>query len=150
MYVTVEEKTLKKRICVIDGQGGGIGATLIKGLKQAYGESVEILALGTNAAATAQMMKARANRGASGENAIVRTCAEADLIIGPVSITWPNAMMGEVTPGMAEAVCTSRARKILLPLSQENIELVGLSGDPLPHLVEIIILKKIKEFMENV
>ena len=123
---------------------------MIKGLRERYGESIEILALGTNAAATAQMMKARANRGATGENAIVRTSSEADLIIGAVSITWPNAMMGEVTPGMAEAVCSSPARKILLPLSQENIDLVGLSGDPLPHMVEIIIKEKIKEFIEDV
>ncbi|MEE9516744.1 MAG: DUF3842 family protein [Candidatus Adiutricales bacterium] len=134
----------------MDGQGGGMGATLIKGLRETYGESVEILALGTNAAATAQMMKARANRGATGENAIFRTAGEVDLIIGPISITWPNAMMGEVTPRMAEAVCSSAAPKILLPLSQENIDVVGMTGDPLPHLVDIIIKEKIKEFMENV
>ncbi len=127
-----------------------MGATLIKGLRETYGESVEILALGTNAAATAQMMKARANRGATGENAIFRTAGEVDLIIGPISITWPNAMMGEVTPRMAEAVCSSTAPKILLPLSQENIDVVGMTGDPLPHLVDIIIKEKIKEFMENV
>ena len=127
-----------------------MGATLIKGLRETYGESVEILALGTNAAATAQMMKARANRGATGENAIFRTAGEVDLIIGPISITWPNAMMGEVTLRMAEAVCSSAAPKILLPLSQENIDVVGMTGDPLPHLVDIIIKEKIKEFMENV
>ncbi|MDY6852039.1 MAG: DUF3842 family protein [Thermodesulfobacteriota bacterium] len=141
---------MRKRICVIDGQGGGIGSTLIKGLKQVYGESIEILALGTNAIATAQMMKARANRGATGENAIVRTAAEARLIIGPVSITWANAMMGEVTPLMAEAVTSSPAEKILLPLSQERVTLVGLSNEPLPHLVEAIVKEKVKEFLENV
>ncbi len=141
---------MRKRICVIDGQGGGIGATLIKRLKEVYGESVEILALGTNAIATAQMMKARANRGASGENAIARTAAEADIIIGPVSITWANAMMGEVTPRMAEAVVSSPALKILIPLFQERIQLVGLSGEPLPHLVEDIVNEKIKELLKNV
>ena len=96
-----------KRICVIDGQGGGIGATLIKCLKEAYGESVELIGLGTNAIASAQMLKAGANRCASGENAIVQTVATADLIAGPVSITWPNAMLGEVTTKMAEAVMSS-------------------------------------------
>lgn len=141
---------MRKRICVIDGQGGGIGSTLIKGLKQAYGESIEILALGTNAIATAQMMKARANRGATGENAIVRTAAEAHLIIGPVSITWANAMMGEVTPLMAEAVTSSPAEKILLPLSKERVTLVGLSNEPLPHLVEAIVKEKVKEFLKDV
>jgi hypothetical protein len=125
-----------KRICVIDGQGGGIGATLIKYLKDAYGESIELIALGTNAIATAQMLKAGANRGASGENAIVRTVITADLIVGPISITWANAMLGEVTPRMAEAVTSSRAPKILLPISQENVTLVGIAPEPLPHLVQ--------------
>ncbi|MBU2547353.1 MAG: DUF3842 family protein [Proteobacteria bacterium] len=141
---------MRKRICVIDGQGGGIGAALIKRLKEVYGESVEILALGTNAIATSQMMKARANRGATGENAIVRTTLDADLIVGPLSITWANAMMGEVTPRMAEAVTSSPAVKILLPLFQERLRIVGLSGEPLPHLVEEIVVGRIKEFLPDV
>lgn len=90
-----------KRVCVIDGQGGGIGATLIKYLKEAYGESIELIGLGTNAIAAAQMLKAGANRAASGENAIVRTAPTADVIIGPISIGWANAMLGEITPKMA-------------------------------------------------
>ena len=137
-----------KRICVIDGQGGGIGSALIKRLKDEFGESVEILALGTNSIATSQMMKARANRGATGENAIVRTVAEADVIIGPLAITWANAMMGEVTPRMAEAVTSSPAAKILLPLFQERLEVVGLSGEPLPHLIETIIEEHLKELLD--
>jgi hypothetical protein len=100
-----------KRICVIDGQGGGIGATLIKYLKEAFEESVELIALGTNAIASAQMLKAGANRGASGENAIVHTVGTADLIAGTISITWANAMLGEVTAKMAEAVMSSPAPK---------------------------------------
>ncbi len=71
------------RICVIDGQGGGIGAALIKRLKEVYREEHEVIALGTNAVSTAQMMKARANRGASGENAIVRTVGTAEVIMEP-------------------------------------------------------------------
>ena len=141
---------MKKRICVIDGQGGGIGATLIKSLKEAYGESMELIALGTNAIATAQMMKAGANRGASGENAVVRTVYEADLIIGPISITWANAMLGEVTPQMAEAITSSPALKILLPLTQERVVLVGMPTEPLPHLVEAIVREKIKEVLNDV
>jgi hypothetical protein len=124
------------KICIIDGQGGGIGATLIKAIQTHYHEQVELLALGTNAIATAQMMKAGANRGASGENAIVCTAALADLIMGPVAISWANAMLGEVTPRMAEAVTSSRAPKILLPISQENVTLVGIAPEPLPHLVQ--------------
>ena len=87
-----------KRICVIDGHGGGIGAAVIRSLKEAYGESIELIALGTNAIAAAQMIKAGANRAASGENAIVRTTRTVDVIIGAVSVGWANAMLGEITP----------------------------------------------------
>jgi hypothetical protein len=139
-----------KRICVIDGQGGGIGATLIKYLKQAYGESVELIGLGTNAIATAQMLKAGANRGASGENAIVQTVVTADLIVGPISISWANAMLGEVTPEMAAAVMSCPAPKILLPLTQEPVVLVGLESEPLPHLVQRVVNEDIKEILTDV
>ncbi len=135
-----------KRICVIDGQGGGIGAAIIKRLKLAFDESVDIIALGTNAIATAQMLKAKANRGASGENAIVRTIEEADVVIGPTGIIMAHALMGEVTPAMAVAVAGCRAKKLLLPLSQENVEVVGMNQDPLPHLLDIMVEKHLKDF----
>ena len=139
-----------KRICVIDGQGGGIGATLIKYLKEAYGETVELIGLGTNAIASAQMLKAGANRGASGENAIVQTVRTADLIVGPIAITWANAMLGEVTPKMAEAITSNPAPKILLPLTQESVVLVGVALEPLPHMVRQIVNEKIKEVLPDV
>jgi len=138
------------RIVVIDGQGGGMGAALIKRLKEVYGEKHEVIALGTNAVATAQMMKARANRGASGENAIVRTVMAADVILGPLSIVLAHAMMGEVTPRMAEAIASAAAPKILLPLTQEKVEIVGLVPEPLPHLVEKIVNQRLKEILPNV
>jgi len=132
------------RICVIDGQGGGIGAAAIKKIHEAFGETVEIIALGTNAIATAQMLKAKANRGASGENAIVRTVAEADVIVGPIGIVMAHALMGEVTPAMAEAVSGCRAAKVLIPLSQEKVEIVGVTQVPLPHLLEDLIEHHLK------
>ena len=135
------DQTYKKKICVIDGQGGGIGATIIKRLKERFEEKIEVLALGTNAIATAQMLKARANKGASGSNAIVQTTRKSDIIIGPVGIIMPNAMMGEVTPAMAEAVSSAEAVKILLPLTQENIEIIGTSGLPLPLLIDELLEK---------
>ncbi len=128
-----------KRICVVDGQGGGIGSAVIKKLKERFEETVEIVAIGTNAIATAQMLKAKANRGASGENAIVRTARTADVIIGPVSILMAHAMMGEVTPKMAEAISGSEAKKLLIPLTQENVEIVGVAPAPLPHLIDALI-----------
>jgi len=138
------------RICVIDGQGGGIGAAIIKRLKEVYGEEHEVVALGTNAVATAQMLKARANRGASGENAIVRTVTTVDVILGPLSIVLANSMMGEVTPKMAAAIASAAAPKILLPLTQERVEIVGLSPEPLPHLVEKIVSERLKELLRHV
>jgi len=126
-------------IMVMDGQGGGIGSTIIKGLRGVIGEEVEILAIGTNSIATSRMMRAGANRGATGENAIIHTSPKVDVIIGPLAILMPNAMMGEVTPKMAEAVCSSEAKKILIPLTQERVKLVGITAEPLPHLVDHIV-----------
>jgi len=134
---------MRLRIAVIDGQGGGIGAALIRRLKEVYQEEHEVIALGTNAVATAQMMKARANRGASGENAIVRTVATVDVILGPLSIVLANAMLGEVTPKIAAAIGASPAYKILLPLTQEPLEIVGVSREPLPHLVDMAVLQRL-------
>ncbi len=140
----------KKRICVIDGQGGGIGATVIKYIKLAYGERIELIALGTNAIATSQMLRAGANKGASGENAICHTVHSAQCIVGPISISWANAMLGEVTPKMAEAVMSCSATKYLLPLSQENAEIMGVVSEPLPHLVEQLVENRLKEVIDHV
>ena len=114
------------RIGIIDGQGGGIGSAIIRNLKEVFGEKVEIWALGTNAIATAAMMKARANRGATGENAIIQSVAKVDMILGTISIIMAHAMMGELTPAMATAITASPAKKLLLPLSQEKIKIIGI------------------------
>ena len=132
------------QICVIDGQGGGIGSLVIKKLRETFEESVEITALGTNAIATTQMLKAGANRGATGENAIVRTVEQADIIIGPMAIVLAHAMMGEVTPPIAEAIAASHAKKFLIPLSREDVYVVGLPHTPLPPLIDILIEKHLK------
>lgn len=137
------------RLMVIDGQGGGIGATIIKGLRESIGNDLEILALGTNSIATARMMKAGANRGATGENAIVRTSQIVDVIVGPLAIIMANSMMGETTPQMATSVSTSDAKKIIIPLTQEKVEIVGSSGEPLPHLVAEVV-EIIKEMSKDV
>lgn len=141
---------MRKQICVIDGQGGGIGTTLIKYLKETFKEEVELIALGTNAIATAQMLKAGANKGASGANAICYTVRQVDFIVGSVAVSWANAMLGEVTPKMAEAVSSSAALKVLLPLSQERVEIVGIQREPLPHLVMEAVEKIKKEVTKDV
>ena len=137
------------RLMVIDGQGGGIGATIIRGLRESVGNEVEILALGTNSIATSRMMKAGANKGATGENAVVRTIRIVDVVIGPLSVVMANSMMGELTPKMAAAVSSREVKKLLIPLTQENVEIVGGVGEPLPHLVARVV-EIIKEMKENV
>ena len=137
------------KIMVMDGQGGGIGAAVIKGLREAVGNYLEILALGTNSIATSRMMKAGANKGGTGENAIVQTCRRADVIIGPLSILMANSMMGEVTQEMAAAVGSSEAKKIFIPLMQEHVVIIGVSGEPLPHLVGQVV-EMIKEMNKDV
>jgi hypothetical protein len=137
------------KIAVVDGQGGGIGGAVIKRVREEFGETFQILALGTNSIATAQMMRARANKGATGENAIVQTAPKAQVIVGPIGIVLAQSMMGEVTPAIAQAVADSPALKLLIPLSQENVEIMGYQPEPLPHLIEKLILR-LKEYSEHV
>jgi hypothetical protein len=127
------------RIAVIDGQGASIGAAIIKKIKQSFGEEVEIWALGTNAIATTQMMKAGANRGATGESAVCHCVHQVDIIIGSISILISNALMGELTPAMAHAISACKATKLLLPIAQEPVAVVSTVFAPLPHMVEKLI-----------
>lgn len=112
------------KLAVIDGQGGRIGAQLVAAIRQA-GLPGEVLAIGTNSAATAAMMKAGADAGATGENPVIVACRDADVIIGPIGILSADALLGEITPAMAAAVGRSRAVKLLLPLNQCNTIVVG-------------------------
>jgi hypothetical protein len=127
------------RIAVIDGQGGGIGKHITERIRKGLGPEVEIIALGTNSTATSLMLRAGANEGATGENAVVQTVAGVDVIAGPVSILAANSMLGEVTPGMAAAIGSSKALKLLLPIGRGRIEIVGMPSEPLPHLVEKLV-----------
>ncbi len=131
-------------IVIIDGMGGSIGAQIVSNLRKNLPQELDITVLGTNAIAASNMIKSGANRGVSGENAIKVSVKEADFIIGPVSIVIPNSMMGELTPAMAEAIASSPAQKILLPLSHPRINLIGVTQIPLPHLMEEVteILRK--------
>ena len=136
----------KKLIAVIDGQGGGIGSAIIKRLRETFGEEVEIIGLGTNAMATGAMLKIGANKGASGENAIIPTVKTVDILIGTTGIVLANSMMGELTPKMAEAIASSSALKILLPLKIPEVEIIGAPKEPLPHLIDQLI-KRIQEIL---
>ena len=140
------------RIAVIDGQGGGIGKAVIEKLRQVFGNDLNIIAFGTNALATALMIKAGANEGASGENAIVTSVPGFDVIIGSVSILAANSMLGELTPRMAAAIAECRAQKVLIPLNRYNIQIAGVRSEPLPHYIDdmVVIVKTFLEGKNNV
>ena len=146
VFYLIMSKEHKPKIAVIDGMGGNIGHQIVSQLRQGLPADVEILVFGTNSAATANMMKARASRGATGENAIRVSIGDADIIVAPAAVTTPNSYMGELTPGMAEAIASATAEKVLLPLSQPRVHLVAAARVPLPHLMEEAI-KKVRELL---
>lgn len=111
-------------IVIMDGQGGGVGRTLVELLKKELPQA-NLIAVGTNALATAAMLRAGADTGATGENAVVVCARQAQLIIGPIGIVLADAMLGEITPAMAAAVAASPARKVLVPVSRCNVRVAG-------------------------
>ena len=124
------------RIVVIDGQGGRIGAALVERFCRAFPED-ELIAIGTNSAATAAMLKAGAAQAATGENPAMVCCPEAEIIAGPVGILAANSLLGEVTPNMAQAVACSRAEKILIPVSKCHITVTGVQELPLAEYIRL-------------
>ena len=130
-------------ITVIDGQGGGLGAALIARLKDKLGGEHQLIAVGCNALATSAMLKAGAQRGATGENAVCYNAARSDLILGPIGLLSANALMGEVSPAMANAVSAAQGRKILIPSSSCGILVAGATGlkleDALQSAVELCL-----------
>lgn len=123
------------KILVIDGQGGGVGKSLVEKISREYPEA-SILAVGTNANATANMIKGGSVDAATGENAVVYNCERADLIIGPIGIIMANSMMGEITPAMARAVTSNRAKVILIPMNQTHAFVAGLREKKVSEYIE--------------
>ena len=121
-------------ILVIDGQGGNIGRQLVKGITERFSD-VTVTAVGTNSAATQNMLKAGASRGATGENAVKVCAREADVIVGPVGIAIPDSMLGEVTPEMATAVGQANVKRILIPINNCNNYVVGVGDTSIQRLV---------------
>ena len=126
----------KPQIAVVDGQGGGVGKVLVERLRQTFGQAVKITALGTNSRATAEMLRAGADEGATGENAIVVGAGRADVITGVLAIVLANTLLGEVTPRMAEAIATSPAHKLLIPFSKCGVEIIGVAPDSLSGRID--------------
>ena len=141
------------RILVIDGQGGGLGKSIVEQLKQLnqikqinQNKNCEIIAAGTNTAATSSMLKAGADIAVTGENAAVYNSKKADIIVGAMGICFANSMHGEISPVIAHAVCESEAVKILIPvpISKCNINIMGVIEKPMAQYI-IEAVEKIKE-----
>lgn len=128
------------KIIVIDGQGGNIGKQIVKSIRDSFPD-VYIRAIGTNSVATSNMLKAGANEAATGENAVIVGSRSADLIVGPIGIIVPDALLGEVTPEMAMAVGKSDAEKILIPLNRCDVLVAGIDNKSTGELLEDAIKK---------
>lgn len=127
------------KIIVIDGQGGRIGSLLIEKIKSKLKTSAaqaEVIAIGTNSIATASMLRAGADAGATGENPVIINCCDADYILGPIGIIAANSLLGEVTPPMAAAVASSPAKKLLLPVNKCSLHIVGMQENDINILTE--------------
>ena len=133
-----------KRVLIVDAQGGGLGKQLILKIRREIPD-VRITAVGTNVAATTAMMKAGADEAATGENA-VRVCVKkADYIVGPIGIVIADAMLGEITSEVARAVSQADAKRILIPFSNCDNFIAGVSDFSTGQLVDEAVnhLKKI-------
>ncbi len=128
--------TLMKKIIIIDGHGGKLGAMLTARLKA---EGADVTAIGTNSLATSAMLKAGAAQGATGENPVIVNCRDADVIVGPIGIVIANSLLGEVTPAMAQAVGESKARRVLLPINRCNTVIAGVRDIPITELVDAAV-----------
>ena len=135
-------------VLVIDGQGGGLGRQLVSALAAACPEA-ELTAVGTNSLAANAMLKAGASRAATGENAVVVNCRRADVIVGPIGIVIADALLGEITPAMAAAVCQSGARRVLVPINHCENYVVGVPDQPVSQLVAAAA-QKVKELCSGI
>lgn len=122
-------------VAIVDGQGGGMGRALAEAVKK-YFPDLRVRALGTNALATAAMLKGGADEGATGENAVVFGAGRAHILLGPVGVLAANGLLGEVTPRMAEAIGASGAVKILLPSQRCSIRLAVGPGQPMQYYLD--------------
>ena len=123
------------KVVVIDGAGGGVGKALVEGLKKKL-PNAEVIAIGLNALATAAMLRAGADAGATGENPVKVACRDADIVMGPIGIAFRDAMLGEVTGASAEAVQMSPAVKVLVPIGRCGVRIAGTSSLTLAAAIE--------------
>ncbi|MDW7656339.1 MAG: DUF3842 family protein [Bacillota bacterium] len=127
------------KIVIIDGQGGGIGKAVIEKIRRQDCSGIELIAVGTNALATSNMLRAGADAAATGESAIVWNCKTADIIIGAIGIIAAGSMYGELSHKMAAAISASNAVKILIPVGKCHLQVVGVTDEPLPVRIDQVV-----------
>ena len=132
-------------ILVIDGQGGKLGRKLVESIRKACPEA-EITAVGTNSIATQNMLNSGcADHLATGENAVIVSCRTAQIIVGPFGIATADAMLGEISPAMANAVASSPAYRVLIPMNLCSTYIAGVSAgsaaileDAMRHIRQLV------------
>ncbi len=134
-------------ILVIDGQGGRLGRSLVENLRKTCPEA-HITAVGTNSIATENMLNSNcAHQLATGENAVIVACRSAQIIVGPLGIATADAMMGEISPAMANAVASSPAYRVLIPVNLCNTYVAGVAKGTSAILEDA--MNHIRELMEK-
>ncbi len=127
-------------VVIIDGQGGQLGAQLVKEILAEF-HDVSLTAIGTNAVATAAMLKVGAKNVATGENPVIVACRRADVIIGPIGIVVADSLLGEITPKMALAAAQSDAVRILIPMNKCDNIVAGVGNLNTAALIDDAIVK---------
>ena len=135
-------------ILIIDGQGGKLGKLLVEKCMVSKSPEDTVIAAGTNAIATANMLKAGSVQAATGENAVIVGSRRATVIAGPIGIVMADALLGEITAPMAAAVAQSEAYKVLLPVNRCGHYIVGVGEQSLSALITEAA-EKIVEALQN-
>ncbi len=136
------------KIAVIDGQGGGIGKSIVENIRKLIKDDIEIIALGTNSQATSNMIKAGADVGATGQNAIKVTCEKVDMIVGPLAIILTDSMLGEISQDIAISISKSPAKKFLIPINRCGVTIPGIKNVSIQNLICEIVYE-IQEDIKN-
>lgn len=136
-----------KKVLIIDGQGGFLGKQMVEAVKKIFPDA-EVTAVGTNISATTCMLKAGADNGATGENAVIVGARNAEIIVGPIGIAIADSLLGEITPAMAVAVGQSQAKKVLIPVNKCSNIIIGVGDKTTSELIAEAI-EKIREMGEE-
>ncbi|MDR1953102.1 MAG: DUF3842 family protein [Clostridiales Family XIII bacterium] len=130
----------QKTVMVVDGQGGGLGKSIIERIKKSN-LRVTVIGVGTNSIATGTMLKAGADDAATGENAVIYNAGLADYIVGPIGILSANSMLGEISPAVAAAIAAAPGPKLLIPLNKCNLYIAGVRENGLNDKIDDVIAR---------